>query len=261
MSNLSVDLKVIETHAPSVARAAGVSEDRVIAGLVRLWHRCWSTSRETLQRSEVAGAFGPDRLAELIEALEVDFLEKQGDGSFRVRGADQYLRIKAGRRKGAEKTNAALAERRSSVAQASLGNALSPVTEHRSPNTEHREAAAAGEVVDGHSFWRTAQERRVTAGLVRERPPHDRALSSWFSVALLEEGVTVEKLLLGYELFLVDSFWRNEADRPCSWGGWVRQWQDFVTKATAPGVIKPLNTKAPAPVSDWKPEDAGEVRL
>lgn len=133
MSHIQIDLKVIEVHAPMVARATGIHEDRIIAGLIRLWHRCWSVAGASLSVIELAGVFGPENLDQLINALCVEFLEKQEDGSLRVRGADQYLRIKEARRRGALVTNKLLAERRSSVAPASLPNALTPNTEHRTP--------------------------------------------------------------------------------------------------------------------------------
>jgi hypothetical protein len=250
VSNISVDLKVIETHAPSVARAAGVSEDRVIAGLVRLWHRCWSTAKATLQRSEVAGAFGPERLDEVIGALEVDFLEKQGDGSFRVRGADQYLRIKEGRRKGAEKTNRALAERRSSVAPASLPNALSPNTEHRTPNTDPPKKHAATEpaepqvaafhieppdlgVIDSWSkedFWKAAELFRRELGYPPQKWPHPIGLTRFWGEA--RAVAEVRELAVAFKGFAASDHWRK-AQPPAPFAGFMSQWNNFLPARSA----------------------------
>lgn len=150
MSFIAVDLKVIEGLAGQVARAASVPEDRILAGLVRLWHRCWATSTEYVTRAQLAGVIGGDRLEEVTGALvELGFLES-GDDSWRVRGAARYLRLKEARRAGAEKTNAARsrakAERRSrastSDAQATLPDALSPNTEHRTPKKDKSTAPA-----------------------------------------------------------------------------------------------------------------------
>ena len=159
MSHIAVDLKVIEVHAPAVARGAGVSEDRVLAGLVRLWHRCWSTKAVAVTEVEIAGAFGPERLGELIRSMETEFLRKQPDGTFHVCGADQYLRIREGHSKGghASKSNlipggkkrSAPAERqpKNSRDQAETpprqSSALPPSTEHRAPNTEQKTAPAS----------------------------------------------------------------------------------------------------------------------
>ena len=157
MSHIAVDLKVIEVHAPAVARGAGVSEDRVLAGLVRLWHRCWSTKAVAVTEVEIAGAFGPERLSELIRSMETEFLRKQADGTFHVCGADQYLRIREGHSKGghASKSNlipggkkrSAPAERqpKGSRDQAETpprqSSALPPSTEHRAPSTEQKTPA------------------------------------------------------------------------------------------------------------------------
>lgn len=135
MSHIAVDLKVLEVFVPAVARATGIHEDRILSGLVRVWHRCWSVARASLSVAELSGAFGPENLPALVDALGVDFLELQVDGTYRVRGADRYLRIKEARRRGAEATNRARAERRMSDAQATQKDALTPSTEHRAPNT------------------------------------------------------------------------------------------------------------------------------
>lgn len=270
MSNISVDLKVIETHVPSVARAAGVTEDRVLAGLIRLWHRCWSVARAHLSRVEIAGAFGPERLDELLNALSVDFLELQEDGSFRVRGADQYLRIKEGRRRGAEKTNRAMAERRSSDAQATLNrtlpNALSPNTEHRAPNTEHQAAAVGPVSID--DFWRAAQDERTrVTGLAREVEPNPRQLSAWASEAMLEANGDIGRLWAGYLAFLQDPFWRLDAQTKCAWRGWLNQWRTFLpaTAGAGPPPTRTAKSSTRAPVAaesvDWSTVVPGEVQL
>lgn len=99
---ICVDLKVIEGLAAQVARAAGCNEDRVLAGLVRLWHRVWSDEADLLSLQDLAGIFGTADLGTLIDALVTNgFLEETGD-VFRVRGASRYLKLKASRRRGGQ---------------------------------------------------------------------------------------------------------------------------------------------------------------
>lgn len=162
MSNyVAVDLKVIEVLVPEVARASGLSEDRILAGLVRLWHRAWSLTTDQIAHSELAGLFGPERIDDLAAALVGPFLERSSDAqprsqsAYRVKGASRYLRLKESRRLGAMRTNAkkaarAYAQQRSqsevglsaqgdasqksarseSAPERTLPDALSPSTEH-----------------------------------------------------------------------------------------------------------------------------------
>lgn len=107
---VSFDFKVAEIHAPGVARAAGVSEDRVIAGLVRMWHRCWNMNSDLIDRAGLASCFGPDRLDDLVaqlsatgDSLPNKFLEPSGT-SWRIRGASRYTRLKAALSAGGKKS-------------------------------------------------------------------------------------------------------------------------------------------------------------
>ena len=109
MPFIAIDLKVIESTASAVGRVAGVDEDRVLAGLVRLWHRVWSTSCDTVNVTQLGGVFGVKRLSDLVHGLiDFEFLERSPNDPdlFRVRGAERYLRLKESRREGARKTNA-----------------------------------------------------------------------------------------------------------------------------------------------------------
>lgn len=153
MSHIAVDLKVIEVKAPAVARAAGVDPDRVLAGLVRLWHRCWSCKSDTLNPIELAGIFGTDRIDSITNALlAFDLLADAEDLGWRVRGADRYLRIQAGRSKGGKSASGNLKRGKKSPAalrltpgsppaDSRLVSGLSPSTEHRAPNTEQKTLA------------------------------------------------------------------------------------------------------------------------
>ena len=144
---IAVDLKVVEVLAPMVARSAGISEDRALAGLVRLWHRCWSTTSDVVTLSQLGGCFGGEGIESVAKVLSDDFLEPV-DGGYRVRGAARYLRLKASRRRGAEMTNAARSKsvEKSTLLERgkrSLNDALSPSTEHRAPSTEAKDSAPA----------------------------------------------------------------------------------------------------------------------
>ena len=139
---IAVDLKVIEGLAGAVARAASVSEDRILAGLVRLWHRCWADEIDHLDHNEFSGVFGFDGLDRIIVSLaSFGFIEaRDSERSWRVKGADRYLRLKESRRRGAAATNAKRARSRAThnhALERGLSDAQSrSLTE--SPNTEHR---------------------------------------------------------------------------------------------------------------------------
>jgi hypothetical protein len=258
MSHIAVDLKVIEVHAPGVARCAGVSEDRILAGLVRLWHRCWSTKTDLISRVALSASMGGERIDDIAAAMvDSGLLEPVADG-WRVRGADRYLRLTEARKRGgkaaakhlvpgARFSASAQSQPRASPEPAEkvsgLVSALTPSTEHRAPNTL-KAAAGSAPLTTAIGWWVEAQRRREAAGLQRETPPGPGKLDHWFAVAMLEADE--QKLLAGYDAFLVDPFWRNEADKRCAWSGWLNQWRDFVTRATAPPVPGRRDARAPA---------------
>lgn len=125
---IAVDLKVVEGLAEATARCAGVDSDRILAGLVRLWHRVWVDEADILSKSEIGGVFGAESIGKIIAALVTfGFLERALKGSYRVKGAKRYIRLKESRRRGAQKTNALKRRSRAlgSDAQAPLSHALS----------------------------------------------------------------------------------------------------------------------------------------
>jgi hypothetical protein len=141
---IAVDLKVIEVRAPGVARALGMDLTAVLGALVLLWHRCWSSKSDRINRRELRGYFQHPEAGELLEAFGL--LEPEGDG-WRVKGADRYLRIteqrqkaghgraaSAGRSAGRFTSGGPAADQRTT----SGGPALSPSTEHRAPIEEER---------------------------------------------------------------------------------------------------------------------------
>jgi hypothetical protein len=179
VSNISVDLKVIEVTGPMVARALGEPLPFTLGGLNLLWHRCWSLKTDTITAVGLTGIFGPEKLdARIALLVDAGFLEPAG-AQFRVRGAERYLRIREGNSKGghASKRNLipggprggraevepsppAEVEPRSSPEAPSAPLGSSPNTEHRTPNTrkenntvEQARLPVVGE--DRITSWRT----------------------------------------------------------------------------------------------------------
>jgi len=131
----------------------------------------------------------------------------------------------------------------------------------QAPPAPPRAAAQPKSPSTADGFWSHAQDRRERAtGLIREEPP--RGLSFWFSEAMSHVGGDEQRLLAGYEAFLVDPFWRNEAKARCAWAGWVKQWRQFVP-GTAPPVRLASKRGAPVPAEavDWAQVSLGEVEL
>lgn len=108
-------------------------------------------------------------------------------------------------------------------------------------------------------WWVAAQDKRAAIpGMVREKPPAN--LDFWFSEALMHVSGDEMRLMAGYEKFLVDPFWRNEAKQRCGWGGWVKQWRDFVSQGAQQVILTPkAKPGAPAPIPDWSTAEQGEV--
>lgn len=157
MNFIAVDLKVIEVHAPTIARASGRAVAEIVGGLALLWHRCWSTKADTVSRIGLAGVFGPDGLEVVVEACVDEGLLEVAEGGWRIKGADHYKRLSEARSKGGkaasknlipgarQKAASSRLQPRASREPAEkqprdtpelfLGSdsALSPNTEHRTP--------------------------------------------------------------------------------------------------------------------------------
>lgn len=206
MSYIAFELDALNV-ARDVGAAAGIAEERVTHGLLRMWAWCFREKTEHVTATHVRGFFGADCMAALqafgFLAIAEGF-DCAEEAHFRVRGAERYLRVSEARKKGAEKTNAAkrertasatgaTLERRSSDAGATLNralpDALTPSTEHRAPNTEHQEekAPAAQEQLrqtwNDHRGpklpeWRHSKHRDTPA---RERLK-ERPLAEWVVV-------------------------------------------------------------------------------
>ncbi len=98
MPYLAFDLDA-KKRVPQVARAAGVQPCEVGWGLLDLWEHVWSTRNDVVGELLLDGFFGPNaRIREALVAF--GFLEPQGVGSYRVKGADRYSRISTVRSEG-----------------------------------------------------------------------------------------------------------------------------------------------------------------
>lgn len=272
MSHIAVDLKVIEVHAPMVARVLEEPVAITLGGLNLLWHRCWSTQQATISRIGLAGIFGIERIDLRIEALiDAGFLTPEGD-TFRVRGAEKYLRIREGNSRGGHAAKGNLRkghkpgpkpgpkpegepgtepEATREGAGGEPGNlpgsipALTPSTEHRAPNTTTKDAGSA------------------------TPDPRHRPLIGTLTAAFAElrgskypfqqrDAKTVQRLLALAEPVAIDAAWRRALKH-----------QGYPTVSTLQELEKhlarflgtgpPGNPRGPADVPLWTNDDAGEI--
>jgi len=208
MSYIAFDLDALN-RAPAAARAAGVREEDIIAGLVRLWAWCFREKVARVDADQVRGHFGAD-VSRALTAF--GFLEPDPAGGWRVKGADRYLRIADGRSKGGKAASGNLipggpkrppksgapaevqprgdAETQPSVSRASAENkprldlGLSPTTDDLAPTTESKSIAPAPRsprdsdllcadflAVTGSPYgWNGAKDGAALAWLVKQAP-------------------------------------------------------------------------------------------
>jgi hypothetical protein len=84
----------------------------------------------------------------------------------------------------------------------------------------------AVELWDGDDFWAWAQDRRQAGGRVAERGK-PRGLGSWFSAALMTEGVTAAALKEAFYAYSEDPFWDAKG---FPFAGFVSQWDKYTRK-------------------------------
>lgn len=264
-AHLQVDLKVIEVHAPTVARACEVSVLHVIGGLNLLWHRCWSLKTDTVTKVGLAGIFGPQGLERLTEALvDAGLLAPQGD-AWRVRGADKYLRLAEARSKGGHASKGNLlpggnkppsVSREPAEVQPSeqprleLGSrsALTPNTDTPitdTPNTEKQQAPP-----------KKPAPPRESDALVADFQAIVGAKYLWQGA---KDGVALAALRKNHSLEEVRARWR----KGLAASGWAScrtvaqlaaKWNDLAGTA-------PANGRSPVPAEsvDWSTVQAGEI--
>lgn len=245
MSYIAVSLKVIEGLAADVARTAAITEDRALAGLVRLWHRVWSKTSDTLTLAQLAGVMGGERITEVAASLVAHGFLEPLEGAFRVRGAERYLRVKASRAEGAKKTNEARSRaKRADALERSGANAprrSSPSTEHRTPNTTTTKDS------DPRHSPLVARLTATFADVRETKYPFTA-----------RDAKAVEGLLESAEPEAIDAAWRKSLTH-----------RGFPTVSTLSelkthlahflGTGPPVGPRGPADVPQWTNDDAGEI--
>jgi hypothetical protein len=198
MPYLAFDLDAM-ARAEAAARSIGIPDTLVKGGLLNLWMHCFKEETDRVTVPQVAGFFGVVPIAAPLVAF--GFLDEEGD-RYRVKGADRYLRIVQGRRKGGQKTAGNLKKGATKPGQSRdragevsrLAPGLSPSTEHRAPNTEEDkslvEQARPDAAQQVFEHWQQVLDhpKAVFAGK-RERAVRAR----------LKEGRSVEDLKLAID--------------------------------------------------------------
>lgn len=213
MPYLSFDLDALR-RVPKVAAAAGVEAGLICYGLLQLWEEAWRSKKTTATFTHLRAFFPgakPDALADALELF--GFVEKQGPSTFRIRGAERYLRISKARSEGGKKASGNLLRGRKAAgdttgaqpgtlpAQAGEEPEKSPgsYSEHSNSehsNSEHSTTTGGGGEVDDAAFfpptadgaWAFIQFMREERGRARElqRPT---GFAEWHAKAMREVGL------------------------------------------------------------------------
>jgi hypothetical protein len=105
LPSIGVEFDAVE-DAASAAAGAGMEHGTILAGLLRMWIRCFRTDCDRVDRTQIALLFrllpSAPAVEMLIDALVAfRFLEALPVAGYRIKGAkDRILRGKAGRRAG-----------------------------------------------------------------------------------------------------------------------------------------------------------------
>ncbi len=256
---IAFELDAME-QVPNVAAACALSEAQVGWGMAKLWRWCWREKTATVTATHLRGFFGVD----VTDALEAfGFIARDGS-TLRVRGAEKYLRITAGRSKGghAAKGNLIAGPHSSQKSAGDPAGGTSPApppadlrhvsglsanSEQRTATSEQpqaEEAAPAAQKLaiaavpvglvaptappehwDGLDFWRWAQVKREGAGFLPQAPPGD--LSKWWSAARM--AASADELQRAFYAFGDDPHWLK-ATPPLPFGAFQKQWPNFVPR-------------------------------
>lgn len=168
MSYVAFDLDALN-KAPHVARAIGCVEDTILGGLIRLWAHCFREAREVVAEIEVQGLFGVDAKDALVA---FGFLETVENG-FRVKGADRYLRVTEGRKKGGQnsKHNLVPGAKQKQIANELRGESQPRVS--REPGEDKGEEQAMESLASVSPFHRTPikleTSKDVSTGVAGEK--------------------------------------------------------------------------------------------
>jgi hypothetical protein len=250
LSYIAFDLDALNV-ARDVGAAAGVPEERITHGLLRMWAWCFREKTDTVQAIQVQGFFGVSAGPALVA---FGFLEASGE-TYRVRGAEKYLRLSESRSKAGRVRSSGAgrsAGRFTSTPPAqhqhttSTPPALTPSTHHLAPSTQHLEEAEAPlppvnesrvlqfdvvapegdpEAWTKEDFWRWAEATRRKAGCPVEKWPSPVALGRWWTEARAAADVAV--LQEAFLAFGDDPHWQRQ--RPAlPWAGFAKQWNQYL---------------------------------
>jgi hypothetical protein len=161
VSYIAFDLDALNV-CPQVGAACGMSAAEAAHGLLQLWAWCFRSETDAVTDTHLRGFFSGRDAGAALDAF--GFVERS-EGGWRVRGAARYLRIKQAQRDGGRKGARNLRQgkkkasppkveprvdpevdlrvdlRSTSGSTSSASPALTPNTEHRTPNTESKSIA------------------------------------------------------------------------------------------------------------------------
>lgn len=240
MPYLAFDLDAMDA-APNVARAAGITEDAVIAGLARMWRHCWQRKTNVVDATALRGFFG----GEVTAALgSFGFLEAW-DGQHRVKGADRYLRLHLGQVAGGHAAKKHLIPGARQKAKASREAAErgcreeSPDSAETSAEIEPRELLGSLSALSSSIEHRASKEASTSAAVVLwpAKAPHPpptvsvpEALKDWqaFEAARAERFGGVP---MPYPPATFESRWpaflaAHGGDRGWAMETYIRAWAD-----------------------------------
>jgi hypothetical protein len=275
MPYIAFDLDALNV-VPHVAKATSLEPERVTHGLVGLWAYCFREATDRVTRIHLLGFFG----AEMADALSAfGFLEPMEDGTFRVRGAERYLRIRASRVEGGKKAagNLKRGKVRAGGEPETLpgcvpagageepeveperapgsGPALTPNTEHRTPNLKTLPLRRAHEP-SGPGLGEALQDvfRQEKNGAAYS-PDHgdEQALRPLLAMANGDEAEIIRRWRIGLkrQRYPTISTWRELAQSKC-WNACAAE------EAQGPPRGKPDIRKSPIRAEDV-PREAFKV--
>jgi hypothetical protein len=200
VSYIAFDLDALNV-CPQVGAACGLSAAEASHGLLQLWAWCFRTESDVAADVHLRGFFQGRDAGPALEAF--GFLARD-DGSWRVRGAERYLRIKTAQRAAGRRTqNLKRGRKRAGgtpkvdpevhpESTSGSGPALTPTTDDRAPNTESTAGAGKQNAPAGArpSDWIWVTQDFEAAGLGKYQVDRDKdppAFKALLAHASLEE--------------------------------------------------------------------------
>lgn len=124
MPSLEVEIDALP-RAVNVAGLCNIPYQMVTGGLVAMWFHCWKEGKDRVTAVQLRSFFGGSDVAAGL--VDFGFLERVDGETFRVRGAQRYLRIKLTRAEAGSRGGKATAER--GIGFKNLRQFASPATE------------------------------------------------------------------------------------------------------------------------------------